>query len=94
VKTFAILLDTRPRYLEGATAATSLLLAPLGASTMLRYLSECLTSVGHPRLSIATDFAPDPDYQRQVARSGVSVSRSCRRTSCRRASRSTSRRIG
>jgi lipopolysaccharide/colanic/teichoic acid biosynthesis glycosyltransferase len=51
----------------------SLLLAPLGPATVLRYLSERLSSVGHSRFTIATDFEPAPDYERRIGDSGVRV---------------------
>jgi hypothetical protein len=73
VKAFAILLDTRPGYLEGAGGSMSLLLAPLGPATVLRYLRERLASVGHPRLTIAADFEPKPDYERRIEDSGARV---------------------
>jgi len=73
VKAFAILLDTRPGYLDRAPGAASLLLAPLGPATVLRYLGERLAAAGHPRLTIATDFEPGADYERQAADSGARV---------------------
>jgi hypothetical protein len=76
VKAFAILLDTRPGYLDRAHGAASLLLAPLGPTTVLRYLGERLAAAGHPRLTIATDFEPGPDYERRVKDSGARWMRS------------------
>jgi lipopolysaccharide/colanic/teichoic acid biosynthesis glycosyltransferase/carbonic anhydrase/acetyltransferase-like protein (isoleucine patch superfamily) len=40
---------------------------------VLRYLGERLASAGHPRLTIATDFEPGPDYERRVGDSGARV---------------------
>ena len=73
MKCCAILLDTRPAYLQAAAATESLLLAPLGPSSVLRYLSERLSALGHPRLTVVTDFAFDGGYERRVAGSGVRV---------------------
>jgi lipopolysaccharide/colanic/teichoic acid biosynthesis glycosyltransferase len=73
LKAFAILLDSRPGYLRGACGPASLLLAPLGPATVLRYLSEYLLSVGHSKVTIATDFAPAPDYEQRIKDSGVRV---------------------
>jgi lipopolysaccharide/colanic/teichoic acid biosynthesis glycosyltransferase len=73
LKPFAILLDSRPRYLEGACGSASLLLTPLGLTTVLHYLSDRLSSMGHPRLTIATAFEPEPEYQRRIEDSGVRV---------------------
>jgi lipopolysaccharide/colanic/teichoic acid biosynthesis glycosyltransferase len=73
LKAFAILLDTRPGYQDSARGPASLLLAPLGPATVLRYLAERLAAAGHPRLTIATDFDPEPDYERRVQESGARV---------------------
>ena len=73
VKAIAILLDTRPGYLDRAHGPASLLLAPLGPATVLRYLGERLAWAGHPRLTIVTDFEPGPDYERRVGDCGVRV---------------------
>jgi lipopolysaccharide/colanic/teichoic acid biosynthesis glycosyltransferase len=73
LKALAILLDTRPGYLEGAGEAASLLLAPLGPVTVLGYLGEALASRGHSRLTIATDFEPVAAYERGVAGVGARV---------------------
>jgi lipopolysaccharide/colanic/teichoic acid biosynthesis glycosyltransferase len=73
LKVFAILLDTRPGYLDHAQGPASLLLAPLGPATVLRYLAERLSSAGHPRLTIATDFPPGPDYERRIGDCGARV---------------------
>jgi hypothetical protein len=76
VRAFAILLDTRPAYLKGARGAMSLLLAPLGATTVLRHLGEQLDSARPASLAIATDFDPEPEYQRSVAGCGMRVDES------------------
>jgi lipopolysaccharide/colanic/teichoic acid biosynthesis glycosyltransferase len=73
VNALAILLDSRPRYLRAAGEPASLLLAPLGPATVLRYLSERLSSLGHGRLTIATDFEPEPEYERGIRDCGVRV---------------------
>jgi len=73
LKAFAILLDTRPAYMEGAGGPTSLLLAPLGPATVLRYLGGRLSSMGYPRFTIVTAFAPEPGYERRIGECGVRV---------------------
>ena len=73
MKAFPILIDSRPPYLQSTGAGASLLLAPLGPGTVLRYVSECLAAAGYPGLTIATAFEPDPDYERQIAEVGVQV---------------------
>ena len=62
MKVCAILLDTRPAYLADARGPTSLLLAPLGPATVLSYLRGRLASLGHSRVTIVTDFDPEPEY--------------------------------
>jgi lipopolysaccharide/colanic/teichoic acid biosynthesis glycosyltransferase len=71
LKVLAILLDTRPAYLNGA--ASSALLAPLGPTTVLRFLAERLASADHRWLTIVTDFEPEPDYVQRVLDSGARV---------------------
>jgi lipopolysaccharide/colanic/teichoic acid biosynthesis glycosyltransferase len=73
LKAFAILLDSRPAYLQGAHEPASLLLAPLGPATVLRYLSEYLLPMGHSNVTIATDFPPAPDYEQRIKDSGARV---------------------
>jgi lipopolysaccharide/colanic/teichoic acid biosynthesis glycosyltransferase/carbonic anhydrase/acetyltransferase-like protein (isoleucine patch superfamily) len=72
LKPFAILLDTRPAYLD-VSGPASLLLAPLGPATVLRYLGERLSSMSHARLTIATDFEPTRDYEDRVRDAGAAV---------------------
>jgi lipopolysaccharide/colanic/teichoic acid biosynthesis glycosyltransferase len=71
VKALAILLDTRPAYLCGHAPA-SLLLAPLGPTTVLRYAAEQLSGLGS-RLTVATAFEPEADYERRLRACGVPV---------------------
>jgi lipopolysaccharide/colanic/teichoic acid biosynthesis glycosyltransferase len=73
VKAFPILIDSQPPYLQSKGTGASLLLTPLGPGTVLRYVSECLAAAGHPGLTIATAFEPDPDYERQIGEVGVRV---------------------
>jgi lipopolysaccharide/colanic/teichoic acid biosynthesis glycosyltransferase len=73
MKAFAILLDSRPGYLQDANGRASLLLAPLGPATVLRYVSERLSSVGCAKLTVAATFEPDPGYERRIQDSGVLV---------------------
>src|SRR5258706_1649504 len=73
MKAFAVLLDSRPEYLRDAQGPESLLMPPLGRATILRHLSEALASAGHSRLTIATAFAPEPDYERRIEEHGTQV---------------------
>ena len=73
MKSCAILLDTRPAFLQAASATESLLLAPLGPSSVLRHLGDRLATVGHPRLTIVTDFAVDGDYEGRMAAADARV---------------------
>ena len=73
MKAFAILLDTRPGYLDGAPEPASLLLTPLGPATVLRYLAERLALAGHSSLTIATDFQLTSEYESRVADAGARV---------------------
>jgi lipopolysaccharide/colanic/teichoic acid biosynthesis glycosyltransferase len=73
LKAFAILLDSRPAYLQRASRSASLLLTPLGPATVLHHLRDRLSAMGHPRLTIATTFEPAIEYARRVKDSGVRV---------------------
>jgi lipopolysaccharide/colanic/teichoic acid biosynthesis glycosyltransferase len=74
LKVCPILLDTRPAYLADARGPTSLLLAPLGPATVLSYLRRrLLASLGHTRITIVTDFDPEPEYERRIVDTGVPV---------------------
>jgi lipopolysaccharide/colanic/teichoic acid biosynthesis glycosyltransferase len=73
VNVFAIILDTRPAYLADSGGATSLLLAPLGRASVLAYLRDRLDQAGHSRIGVASDFAPEPEYVRAMARTGTGV---------------------
>jgi lipopolysaccharide/colanic/teichoic acid biosynthesis glycosyltransferase len=73
VRAFPILLDSHPPYLRSTGAPASLLLTPLGPSTVLRQVSERLAAAGYPRLTIATDFEPEAEYERQIREAGVRV---------------------
>ena len=73
MKVCPILLDTRPAYLGEASGPTSLLLAPLGPATVLGYLRGRLAALGHGRITIVTDFDPEPEYERRIADTGVRV---------------------
>jgi lipopolysaccharide/colanic/teichoic acid biosynthesis glycosyltransferase len=72
VNTLAVLLDTRPSYAEDACTG-SLLLAPLGTGTVLRYLSDRLSTLGYLRVTVVTAFEPEVEYVRRIERSGVKV---------------------
>jgi len=73
LKVLTVLLDSRPRYLNGSRGGASLLLAPLGRATMFRCVGDRLSSAGHARLTIATDFEPTPEYERRITDSGARV---------------------
>ena len=73
MKAFPILLDSQPLYLRSTGTPASLLLTPLGPSTVLRQVSEGLLAAGHRRLTIATAFEPEAEYVRQIGEAGVQV---------------------
>ena len=73
MKAYAILLDSQPGYLQDAQGAASLLLAPLGPDTVLRYVSERLSSVRCSQITVATTFEPEAEYTRRIRQSGVAV---------------------
>ena len=73
MRAFPILLDTRPAYLSDAGGAASLLLAPLGPATVLRYLSDSLSVLGHHKVTIATAFEPPPEYEACIREAQVPV---------------------
>lgn len=73
MKALVVLLDSRPPYMQGACGPASLLLAPLGPSTLLRYLSARLSSMGHSRVTVAPVFDPETDYERRIADCGAPV---------------------
>jgi lipopolysaccharide/colanic/teichoic acid biosynthesis glycosyltransferase len=73
VKALIVLLDSRPRYLHAGHGPASLLLAPLGSATLLRHLGDQLAAAGHPRVTVATDFEADPEYERRIRDSGAGV---------------------
>ncbi|MEW6197173.1 MAG: sugar transferase [Planctomycetota bacterium] len=62
----AILLDARPSYLTSATGATSLLLAPLGAGSVLGDIRALLEVAEILRLAVMPDFAVDEGYTQAV----------------------------
>jgi lipopolysaccharide/colanic/teichoic acid biosynthesis glycosyltransferase len=73
MKAFPILLDTRPPYLGGAGTGASVLLAPLGPSSVLAYLQARLGSAAHSAVTVVTDFEPEADYERRLREAGVRV---------------------
>jgi lipopolysaccharide/colanic/teichoic acid biosynthesis glycosyltransferase len=73
VTVFAGLLDTRPGYLRGGRGPASLLLVPLGTATVLRFLGERLVAMGHRKVTIVTDFDPEPGYERRVRGGGIEI---------------------
>jgi lipopolysaccharide/colanic/teichoic acid biosynthesis glycosyltransferase len=75
VTALAVLLDTRPRFLDGGPADTSLLLAPLGASTVLRYLADRMAALGHRSVSVVADFEPCASYERRLREEGAPLNR-------------------
>jgi lipopolysaccharide/colanic/teichoic acid biosynthesis glycosyltransferase len=71
VKVFAILLDTRPEYVARESGTGSLLMAPLGPVSVLRYLAARLAVLDHASLAVAPDFEPDAEYHRRLAAAGI-----------------------
>lgn len=65
--TTAILIDWRPRYLESPTAPSSVLLAPLGAGTVLGAQRRVLESLDVDHLIIAPRFAVTEPYIERIA---------------------------
>jgi lipopolysaccharide/colanic/teichoic acid biosynthesis glycosyltransferase len=62
VRLYPVLLDSRPSYLRGLGGASSLLLMPLGAGTLLSHLHERLSSLNRNEPVVMPTFPPDPAY--------------------------------
>jgi lipopolysaccharide/colanic/teichoic acid biosynthesis glycosyltransferase len=60
--TTALLIDWRPAYLSGSRRATSLLLSPLGAATVLDTLRDSARAAGAQALFVLTTFECDAAY--------------------------------
>jgi len=65
VKLFPVVLDSRPGYL-GRSAPGSLLLMPLGRSTLLDHIHTELQQVRRERLTVVPAFEPTPAYEKAV----------------------------
>ena len=65
MKVFPVLLDTRPGYL-GRSAPGSLLLMPVGRSTLLGHIHDALKDVGRQKLTVVPAFEPTPHYEKAV----------------------------
>ena len=64
MKVFPFVLDTRPGYL-GRSAPGSLLLMPLGRTTLLDHINQRLGGVGQ-KLTVVPGFEPTPAYEQAV----------------------------
>lgn len=62
MKIWPVLLDSQPACLTGRGRSGSLLLAPLGASTLLEYLRVCLEPVTRNAPVIVPLIFPEPEY--------------------------------
>ena len=71
MKAWPILLDLRPGYLEAAGEDASLLLAPLGTSTVLRFMLDRLVAMGHGRPVIVPSFEPTDAYRARMEAAGA-----------------------
>ena len=65
MKLFPVLLDSRPGYL-GRSAPGSLLLMPLGRSTLLDHIHTELRQVRREKLTVVAAFEPTPAYEKAV----------------------------
>lgn len=61
-----VIIDTSPSFLPAPSAALSLGLLPLGASTVLEHLVEQVRQVSSDTLTILTQFEPSAAYQKSV----------------------------
>jgi lipopolysaccharide/colanic/teichoic acid biosynthesis glycosyltransferase/carbonic anhydrase/acetyltransferase-like protein (isoleucine patch superfamily) len=63
VSVFPIVFDASAPYLGRGSTSRSLLLAPLGAGTLLCRLHERFSGLGAYKLTVATSFTPDAAYR-------------------------------
>jgi lipopolysaccharide/colanic/teichoic acid biosynthesis glycosyltransferase len=68
MRLFPVLIDSRPAYLSGSSESISLLLAPLGAGSILGYLDSCVATVSHSAPIVLSAFETDPAYEKAVRR--------------------------
>lgn len=66
MEAFLIVLDTRPAYLPAGAKPNSLLLMPLGTTTLLGHLQSRLSAVRHPKTTVVPIFEPDADYESAI----------------------------
>ena len=72
MKLFPVLLDSRPGYL-GRSAPGSLLLMPLGRSTLLDHINTELRDARREKLTVVPAFEPTPAYEQAVREACPSV---------------------
>lgn len=65
MKIFPVLLDTRPGYL-GRSAPGSLLLMPVGLSTLLDHIYQGLGDIRRQKVTVVPAFEPTPVYEQAV----------------------------
>ncbi|MFO0837890.1 MAG: sugar transferase [Phycisphaerae bacterium] len=70
---FVYLYDAQPAVLRGGEPPLSLLLAPMGTHTMLRYLYSCVAPAGVSGVSIVTTFETSPGYEKALRAAGAPV---------------------
>jgi len=63
VRVFSIILDARPSYLRAGPAPMSLLLMPVGRSTLLRHVQDCLFEATRNPLTVLVPFEPGQAYE-------------------------------
>ncbi|HVQ29951.1 MAG TPA: sugar transferase [Vicinamibacteria bacterium] len=63
MRVFPVLIDTKPPYLEGGADPTSLLLAPVGSSTLVGQFGASFSEVSRNPLIVLTAFEPSPGYE-------------------------------
>ena len=68
MRVFPVLIDTRPPYMDSGSVPTSLLLSPLGSSTLLGYFQEALEEVSQNPVTILTSFEPTRGYEALLRR--------------------------
>ena len=66
MKIFPVVLDSRPAYLAGGSAPGSLLLMPLGVSTVLDHIHRGLQDLQQRKVTVVPTFEPTPAYEQAV----------------------------
>ena len=66
MKIFPVVLDSRPAYLGGGSAPGSLLLMPLGVSTLLDHIHRGLADLQQRKVTVVPTFEPTPAYEQAI----------------------------